>query len=98
MRRRIALIVCAVVLAGVSVRAQRGVNELNEAGWKALQDGSADRAAALFAEALTMQPKSAVLRLGAGAAAHAQGKPRDAMTRLQEALAIRPGLTAASHL
>jgi hypothetical protein len=79
------------------VRAQSLV-ELNEAGWKALQNGQADRAAVLFGEALTLRPNDPVLLFGAGAAAEAQGNPRDAMTRLARALQLKPGLTAASRL
>jgi len=74
------------------------VIELNDAAWKALDDGYPKRAANLFAEALTLQPDEPVLLMGAGAAAHAQGNQKDAMTSLQRALTVKPGLTPASVL
>jgi tetratricopeptide repeat protein len=87
-----------MTLCVASVHGQSRVNELNDAGWKALRDGYQDRAANLFAEALTLRPNDPVLLTGAGAAAHAQGKQKEAMTSLQKALEVRPGLTEASIL
>ena len=86
------------VLSLTSLHAQSSVTELNDAGWKALHDGNSDRAATLFADALTLRPKDPVLLFGWGAAAHAQGKQRDAMARLQRALESNPNLTVASRL
>ena len=96
--RRATAVLCLTALCVASLHGQSRVNELNDAGWKALHDGYQNRAADLFAEALTLRPNDAVLLLGAGAAAHAQGKQKDAMTRLQMALAAKPNLTAASLL
>ena len=96
--RRAIAVLCLTVLWLASVHAQSPVIELNDAGWKALQDGYQDRAAALFGEALTLRPNDPVLLLGSGAAAHAQGKQRDAMARLQRALELKPSLTPASRL
>src|SRR3981081_2107377 len=93
--RRATATCCLTVLSIVAVHAQSGVIELNDAGWKALRDGRSDRSAALFAEALTLRPNDPVLLLGAGSAAHAQGKQRDALTRLQRALVLDPHLTGA---
>jgi tetratricopeptide (TPR) repeat protein len=90
--------VCMMMLFQASLQAQPQVVELNDAGWKALRNGNGDRAAALFGEALTLRPSDPVLLFGAGAAADAQGKPRDAMTRLARALELKPDLTAASRL
>jgi tetratricopeptide (TPR) repeat protein len=87
-----------MALCVAPVHGQSRVNELNDAGWKALRDGYQDRAASLFAEALTLRPDDPVLLMGAGAAAHAQGKQKDAMTSLQKALDVMPGLTPASIL
>ena len=87
-----------MALCVASVHGQSRVNELNDAGWKALRDGYQDRAASLFAEALTLRPNDPVLLTGAGAAAHAQGKQKDAMTSLQKALDVMPGFTPASIL
>jgi tetratricopeptide (TPR) repeat protein len=87
-----------MALCVAPVHGQSRVNELNDAGWKALRDGYQDRASSLFAEALTLRPDDPVLLMGAGAAAHAQGKQKDAMTSLQKALDVMPGLTPASIL
>jgi tetratricopeptide (TPR) repeat protein len=81
----------------ITVSAQ-SVTELNDRGWKALKDEDPKRAATLFSEALTMRPNDAVLLLGAGAAAEAQGKHIEAMTRLRRALQVDPRLTPASQL
>ncbi|HEY7172073.1 MAG TPA: tetratricopeptide repeat protein [Vicinamibacterales bacterium] len=74
------------------------VIELNDAAWKALAEGKADRAAALFAEALEIRPDEAVLLFGAGAAAHEQGKPKEAIARLRQAIERNPRLVDASRL
>jgi hypothetical protein len=87
-----------MVLSVTSARGQSRVIELNEAGWKALRDGYGNRAAGLFADALALKPGDPVLLMGAGAAAHAQGKQKEAMTRLRESLTAKPDLTPASVL
>jgi tetratricopeptide (TPR) repeat protein len=96
--RRAAAALSIVVLTSALLDAQSRVTELNEAAWKALRDGYQDRAASLFADALAMRPNDPVLLLGWGASAHAQGRQRDALTRLQKAVDIQPGLLPASKL
>jgi len=96
--RRTTTILCLMALYVGPAHAQSRVNELNDAGWKALRDGYGNRAAVLFADALALRPDDPVLLMGAGAAAHAQGKQKDAMTRLQQALKVKPDLTPASVL
>jgi hypothetical protein len=56
MRARWTSVLCLMALCVASVHSQSRVNELNEAGWKALRDGYQNRAANLFAEALTLRP------------------------------------------
>jgi tetratricopeptide (TPR) repeat protein len=98
-RLRLLLPACAIVLAAtLGICAQSRTAELNESGWKALNAGNAVRAAALFAEALEIAPDDPVLLFGAGAAAHARGRQKEAMARLERALELRPQLTAASML
>src|SRR5262249_59376303 len=53
---------------------------------------------ALFGEALTIRPDDPVLLFGAGAAAHEQGKPQDAIARLRQAVERNPRLVEASRL
>ena len=91
-------LLCLMALSVGSVHGQLRVNELNDAGWKALRDGYGNRVAVLFADALASRPDDPVLLMGAGAAAHAQGKQKDAMARLQQALTVKPDLTPASAL
>jgi tetratricopeptide (TPR) repeat protein len=99
MRARVLAVFCLLLLSGATLHAQSSaVAELNEAGWKALQEGDGDRAMSRFTEALTLRPSDPVLLLGAGAAAHVQGRPRDAMARLKRAVEINPRLLEASKL
>jgi tetratricopeptide (TPR) repeat protein len=86
----------ALVGAGATLAAQSRINELNDAGWKALAEGNSRRAAALFEEALGLRPDEPVLLAGAGAAAHAEGKDREGIARLRRALELNPRLTGAS--
>jgi Peptidase MA superfamily/Tetratricopeptide repeat len=69
-----------------------------EAGWQALQQGDADRAATLFYDALSRNPRDPVLHFGAGAAAHLLGREGDAADSLKRALALNPKLTGAAEL
>jgi tetratricopeptide (TPR) repeat protein len=92
------LVVCVSLLTAVSLQAQSRVVELNEEGWRLIQAGDGARAARLFAEALEAEPDHPVLLFGAGAAAHLQGRARDATAKLQQALEIAPDLTPASML
>lgn len=96
--RRAAAALTLVVLTSALAGAQSRVSELNEAGWKALRDGYHDRAASIFSEALAIRPNDPVLLMGWGAAAHAQGRQRDAIARLQKAVEVQPGLLQASKL
>ncbi len=98
--RRSAAAVCLTLLTCTFVHtplhSQARVFELNEAGWKALDKGDADRAARLFADALSIQPNDPVLLLGAGVSLQGQGRPHDAMARLKRSLELDPKLKAAS--
>ena len=95
---RVAGFCLGLCISVCGVQAQSRPAELADAGWKALRDENPSRAAALFAEALELLPDNPSLLLGAGAAAHAQGKQREAMASLQRALRIDPRLTPASML
>jgi tetratricopeptide (TPR) repeat protein len=87
------MLVCAVPLG-----AQSRVLELNDAGWKALENKDVERGARLFAEALILQPNDATLMFGAAVAVYMQGRPDDALWRLRRALELNPRLTEASRL
>jgi tetratricopeptide (TPR) repeat protein len=98
MRLRPAAACIAIALSTVIVHAQSRASELADAGWKALRNENATRAATLFAEALELAPDDPGLLFGAGAAAHAKGRQQEAMAWLGRSLEIRPQLTAASVL
>jgi hypothetical protein len=86
------------MLVASSVGAQSSVLELNDAGWKAIEQGDGMRAARLFREALAERPDDPVLLFGAGAAAHLDGRPKDAIAGLQRAVEVNPKLTPAALL
>ena len=88
----------AVAVAAAGLAAQSAADTRVEAGWQALQQGDADRAASAFHEALQRNPRDANLHYGAGAAAHLLGRETDAVASLTRALTLNPRLTAASEL
>jgi tetratricopeptide (TPR) repeat protein len=97
MRRLQALLL--VLLTGAAPLAQRATPaQLGRAGWDALNAGRVQEASAAFNEALKLAPQQASLLLGAGVAAHLQGRPDDARRLLLDALKVDPALTAGSLL
>jgi tetratricopeptide (TPR) repeat protein len=99
MSMRSALVTLCLSLVGASIiHAQSAVVELHDAGWKMLERGEGARAAQLFAEALALEPGDPALLFGAGAAAHLDGRPKDATAHLRRALEFNPRLTPASLL
>ena len=95
--RWVCAVFCVAVTAVTPVWAQSAV-ELNQAGWKSLEQGDAVRAAQLFADALAQRPSEPVLLLGAAVSAQAQGRTAEAKPRLQRALEVNPRFTPASLL
>ena len=96
--RIVSMALCLGMLATASASAQSTVLELNDAGWKAIEQGDGMRAGRLFGEALAERPDDPVLLFGAGVAAHLDGRPKDAIARLQRAVDVNPKLTHASLL
>jgi tetratricopeptide (TPR) repeat protein len=96
--RRHLIFIFLLLFASAPLHAQSTVSDLNEAGWKALEAGNTRKALLIFNEALTLRPNDPVLLTGAGAALQADGRPRDAMARLQKAVSLRPELKVASLL
>jgi tetratricopeptide (TPR) repeat protein len=68
------------------------------AGWRALRAGSAEAAAADFAQALRLNGANPLALLGAGSAASMRGRADEARLHLTRALREQPSLTAASLL
>ena len=89
---------CLSLPAVPVIHAQSTARELNDAGWKMIERGDGARAARFFADALVLEPDEPVLLLGAGAAAHLAGRPKDALAHLRRALDINPRLTQAALL
>ena len=98
MRHAVRFILFLIVSSALPLYAQSSVKDLNDAGWKALENGNGRRALSLFNEALTLRPDDPVLLTGAGAALHLEGRPRDALTRLKKAISLAPDFTTASLL
>jgi hypothetical protein len=71
---------------------------LGRSGWDAIRAGKTHEAARFFQEAMALDAQDATLFLGAGLAAHLNGREKDARGALQEALRLDPKLTAASVL
>ena len=92
------LVFCVGLVMTTSVQAQSPVAELNDEGWRLIQAGDATRAGRAFAEALETHPDHPVLLFGAGAAAHLQGRAKEATARLRRAIELAPDLTPASIL
>jgi tetratricopeptide (TPR) repeat protein len=98
MRHPLRFICFLIVSSALPLYAQSTVPELNDAGWKALQAGNGRRALALFNEALVLRPNDPVLLTGVGAALQAEGRRRDALLKLKQAVSVKPDLTLASVL
>jgi tetratricopeptide (TPR) repeat protein len=92
------LALCLSLPAVPVIHAQSTAVELNDAGWKMVEGGDAERAARLFADALVLEPGNPVLLFGAGVAAHLTGRPKDAIANLRQALDGDPRLTQAALL
>ncbi|HJU41888.1 MAG TPA: tetratricopeptide repeat protein [Vicinamibacterales bacterium] len=68
---------------------------LEQAGWQALDANRLPEAAAIFKQAIALDPKNAGLRLGAGVAAFLQRHDAEARQHLEQALVLDPKLTRA---
>jgi tetratricopeptide (TPR) repeat protein len=95
---RLFIVLAVLTAAGTPLGQQRSVAQLTKAGWDALNSGRIQEAAAAFDEALKVAPQQATPLLGAGVAAHLQGREDEARRFLVDALKIDPALTAASLL
>ena len=92
------VILCLFVLNLAPLHAQSTVAELNDAGWKMLQNGDAVHATKAFDDALAQRPDEPTLLFGASVSAHVQGRSSEAKTKLQRALELNPRFTPASLL
>jgi len=89
----------AVLALSTAVTAQpKAAAQLSREGWEALNAGRTQEAAAAFNQALKSAPNQPTLLLGAGVAAHLQGREDEARRFLVDALKIDPALTPASLL
>jgi hypothetical protein len=98
-RNKTLVILIALFAFATSGLAQRkSAAQLSREGWDALSAGRPQAAVEAFDEALKSAPDQPTLLLGAGAAAHLQGREDDARRFLVDALRIDPALTPASLL
>jgi hypothetical protein len=95
--RRLALLLTIALAPAATAFAQASEKDL-EAGFAALQQSDGDRASAAFRRALSADPTEPAALYGAGAAAHLQGRQREAIDLLKRALQAEPRLTQASAL
>jgi len=98
MRLHVASVVCALALGATAASGQSTTTQLAVAGWQAIEANDAEKAASLFRDALSRQPRDAELLYGSGVAAHLQGREADALRLLQKSLEIEPRFTGASEL
>jgi peptidase MA superfamily protein/tetratricopeptide repeat protein len=96
--RTLACILTMGALGGGMLAQRKSAAELSREAWDALNAGRTREAAGAFDEALKSAPNQPSLLLGAGVAAHLQGREDDARRYLVDALKIDPALTAASLL
>ena len=85
------LLALAVLAAQNSPR----VAMLEQAGWDALKANQLQIAADVFREAISLDPKNAALRVGAGMAAALQRRDADAKLHFEQALVLDPTLMVA---
>jgi tetratricopeptide (TPR) repeat protein len=95
---RLAFAALLITWSVTSVEAQPATSEALNKGFQALKSGDAARADAIFREGLTRHPRDPQLLLGAGAAAGLQGRDKEAIALLKQALQIEPELLPAAAL
>lgn len=93
-RMRIRWCFALLVIIGQSLAASaapaQSPRDAVEAGFAALQEGDGAKAASIFRDALTTRPGDPVLLLGAGAAAHLEGREQDAIRFLKQSVQVEP--------
>ena len=97
-RHRLGLAALLITWSVTSATAQPATSEALNRGFQALQSGDAARADAIFREGLTQHPRDPQLLLGAGVAAGLQGRDKEAISLLKQALQIEPELLQAAAL
>jgi tetratricopeptide (TPR) repeat protein len=96
---RAMLALLLVLSVSAPLRAQsNAASQAAQQGWQALQADDAERAAALFHQALASRPNDDALNFGAGIAAHLLGREDEAERSLKHALELNPRLTDAAKL
>jgi hypothetical protein len=90
------MVLLCLIAAPASLAQREPSSERSRAGWDALNAGRLPEAAAAFDAALKVAPQQPSVLLGAGIAAHLQGREDEARRLLVDALRIEPALTEAS--
>ncbi len=92
------VLLMVLLVAPGTLGQRKSAAQLSREAWDALNAGRTQEAAAAFDEALKRAPNQPTLLLGAGVAAHLQGREDEARRFLIDALTIDPALTPASLL
>jgi tetratricopeptide (TPR) repeat protein len=95
--RAVLITVLIVAMSAGYAAAQTASAAAERSGWRALNEGRLQDAAAIFGDAVKHSPTPAIL-LGAALVAHLQQRHEEARQHLVAALRIDPSLTAASLL
>jgi tetratricopeptide (TPR) repeat protein len=95
---KIAVALVVLLAAPLTLAQRKPAAQLAREAWDALNAGRTQEAAAAFDDALKSAPHQPNLLLGAGVAAHLQGREDDARRLLVDALKLDPALTPASLL
>jgi uncharacterized protein Usg len=98
MRKPIAVVLTVLIVSAGALAQRKPAAQLSRDAWDALNAGRTQEAATAFDEALKSAPNQPSLLLGAGVAAHLQGREDDARRLLIDALKLDPALTPASLL
>jgi tetratricopeptide (TPR) repeat protein len=93
----VVIIAGGLVLAGVASASQRSprVGMLEQDAWAAMKAGKPQAALEAFREAIRLEPRNPMLRLGAGAAEIQLRHDAEAKAHFEQALILDPSLTVA---
>lgn len=93
---RLALAATLALGLAAEARAQLSAADAADRAYQALRRGETDSATSILREALTRYPRDPHLLFGSGLVAQVEGRERDAIVLLKQALQVEPRLAAAS--
>src|SRR5207245_9218103 len=87
---------CAFTIMAGPAQAESSGTALGRLGWEAIRAGQVMEASRLFHDAIAEHAQDSTLFLGAGLAAHLQGRESEARTAFEAAVRPNPKLPRAS--